>query len=233
MNQTNYAHGEKMLIAVDCIVLGFDDDRKLKILLVNRDIEPLKGEWSLMGGLVNRDESADDAANRVLRKLTGLEDIYLEQLRAFTTVGRDLDPERVISIGYFALIDIENIDRQLSKDFGAEWFPLENAPDLIFDHNDMVKEAKEKLRLRAITKPIGFRLLPKKFTIPQLKSLYDAILETDLDKRNFSRRILSLDVLKKLDEKEKNFSKKGAFFYEFDQEKYEELLRKGLSFIIK
>jgi len=233
MIQTNYSEAKKMLVAVDCIVFGFDEDRKLKLLLVNRDREPHKGKWSLMGGFVDPEKETEAAANEVLRKLTGLDEIYMEQLRAFTEVGRDTDTERVISIAYFAIINISNHDKKISKEYGAEWFPVNEMPSLIFDHDIMVEEAKRRLKTRAMTKPIGFKLLPKKFTIPQLKSLYDLILETDLDKRNFSRRILDLGVLKKLDEKEKNFSKKGAFYYEFDDDKYHELLDKGLSFVIK
>ncbi|MFK7899905.1 MAG: NUDIX domain-containing protein [Cyclobacteriaceae bacterium] len=230
---TNYSHGYKLLLATDCIIFGFDQDRKLKILLVNRDVEPYKGKWALMGGFVRENENVDAAAERVLQTLTGLSDIYLEQLHAFGNVGRDEDPERVVSITYFALINIHEYDQELTQDFGAKWFAVDEFPDLVFDHNEMVKKAIRKLRLRATTKPIGFKLLPDKFTIPQLKSLYDVILGVDLDKRNFSRRVLSMGILKKLDEKERNTSKKGAFYYQFDEQKYNRLLEEGLHFSIK
>lgn len=139
---------------------------------------------------------------------------------------------KIVSVAYFSLIKQKDYDKDLVKKHGAYWVSLSELPDLIFDHNEMVKKALRKLRIRARTQPIGFELLPEKFTIPQLQSLYEAIYQSPFDKRNFRRKLLSMDLLEKLDEKEKETSKKGAFYYKFNQKKYEELLQKGFNFEI-
>jgi ADP-ribose pyrophosphatase YjhB (NUDIX family) len=222
---------ERLLLAVDCIIFGFDD-QKLKILLVKRDIEPELGKWSLMGGFVQKVESIDEAAIRILYRWTGLTNIYMEQLYCFGEVGRD-PVERVVSVAYFALINIQNYDQELQKKHNAHWFPVEELPELIFDHAQMVEEARKKLKYKASIQPVGFALLPQKFTLPQLQTLYEAIFATSLDKGNFRRRIQSLGVLKKLNEKQKGFSKKGAYYYVFDERKYKELEKNGINFVIK
>lgn len=222
---------ERLLLAVDCIIFGFDE-KKLKILLVKRDLEPQLGDWSLMGGFVQKRESLDEAAIRILYRFTGLTNIYMEQLHCFGEVDRD-PVERVVSVAYFALINIQNFDRELKQKYNASWFPVNEAPDLIFDHSLMVEAAKRKLKYKASIQPIGFALLPQKFTLPQLQNLYEAIFESNLDKANFRRRIQSLGILKKLNEKQKGHSKKGAFFYVFDEHKYKELEREGINFVIK
>jgi ADP-ribose pyrophosphatase YjhB (NUDIX family) len=218
------------LVATDCIVFGFDNE-DLKILLVRRLMEPQKGEWSLMGGFVEEGESLDEASKRVLLTLTGLNDVYLEQLYTFGDVNRD-PLDRVISVAYYALIKIDDYDRKIVKSNGAEWFKVSDYPKLIFDHDLMVQTAINKLRKRCRTQPIGFELLPEKFTIPQLQNLYEAILMQELDKRNFRKKILSMNLLDKLDEKDKENSKKGAYFYRFNREKYEDLTSKGFNFEI-
>lgn len=227
----HYASHEKMFVALDCIIFGFDREG-LKLLLIKRDFEPEKGKWSLMGGFLERDESLDEAADRILQKLTGLENIYLEQLYGFGEVDRD-PVDRTISIAYYALINILEQDKKLVEKYSACWFPVDELPDLIFDHEEMVEAAKARLRYRAAHEPVGFELLPEKFTLPELQTLYEAIYETSLDKRNFRRRILSMDVLIKTDEKQKKYSKKGAFLYKFDEQKYREKLKGGGSFIFK
>ncbi|WP_167605129.1 NUDIX hydrolase [Maribellus sediminis] len=225
-----YAKHPKILVAVDSIIFGFNEnDYELKVLLLKRKFEPAKGEWSLMGGFVNSDESLDDAAKRIVEKLTGLEDVYMEQLYAFGEPDRD-PGGRIISVSYVSLIKINEYDRELVKQHGAYWIPLSEIPELIFDHGDMVSKALRKLRIRARTQPIGFELLPEKFTIPQLQRLYEAIYQKPFDKRNFRRKVLAMGLLDKLEEKEKETSKKGAFYYKFNTSKYEELLLKGLNF---
>lgn len=219
------------MLAVDCIIFGFDD-QKLKILLVKRDIEPELGKWSLMGGFVQKIESIDEAAIRILYRWTGLTNIYMEQLYCFGEVSRD-PVERVVSVAYFALINIQNYDQELKKKHNAHWFPVEDLPELIFDHAEMVEEARKQLKYKASIQPVGFALLPQKFTLPQLQTLYEAIFETSLDKGNFRRRIQSLGVLKKLNEKQKGVSKKGAYYYVFDEKKYKELEQGGINFVIK
>lgn len=215
----HYQKHVKALLAVDCIIFGFNQDN-LKILLIKRDFEPQKGKWSLMGGFLRPDETLDEAASRILQKLTGLHDIYLDQLRSFSDPDRD-PVDRTVSTAYYALINIEEHNKELTKKHSAEWFNIQDIPALIFDHNDMISQAINRLRYKASTEPIGFELLPEKFTMRQLQKLYEAILGQELDKRNFIKKILSLDVLIKLDEKDMTSSKKGSFLYKFDAEKYD------------
>lgn len=227
--KVDYRSYDKILIAVDCIILGFDG-KDLKALLVKRNLEPGLGRWSLMGGFVKKEESADEAAFRVLEMLTGLRDIYLEQLYTFGDIRRD-PGGRVISIAYFALIKIDEYSEELVKQHHARWFNARRIPSMIFDHKKMITLTKERLRQKVASRPIGFELLPEKFTLPQLQNLYEAIYETSFDKRNFSRKILSLRILKKLNEKEKTQSRRGAFYYMFDHKKYQKLERQEIRFI--
>ncbi|HEY5750747.1 MAG TPA: NUDIX domain-containing protein [Chryseolinea sp.] len=229
MDINSYKSHRKVLAAVDCIIFGFDGNQ-LKALLIKRGFEPHKGRWSLMGGFIHDDEDADRAAVRVLNKLTGMDNIYMEQLHTFSQVDRD-SAGRVISIAYFALINIADYSEQLQVEHEAKWFELSQLPDLVFDHTAMVLKAQESLREKVARQPIGFELLPNKFTLPQLQSLYEAIYETSLDTRNFSKRILALGVLNKLDEKEKKNSRRGAFYYVFDSIKYKNLETNGVRFI--
>ncbi|SDF03913.1 ADP-ribose pyrophosphatase YjhB, NUDIX family [Pricia antarctica] len=225
---SNYRSEDKVLLAVDGIIFGFDKE-KLKILLVQRDFEPEKGKWSLIGGFLKREENLDQAAIRILHHLTGLNNIYMEQVYSFSKVDRD-PAERTISVAYYALIDIASHDRKLLKQNPIQWFNLKDAPELIFDHNRMVERALATLRRRALNKPIGFELLPEKFTMRQLQKLYEAILDTKLDKRNFINKFNSFDILIKLDEKDMSSSKKGAFLFQFDEEKYKRKVEEGFNF---
>ena len=220
----------QVTVAIDCIVFGFDGS-DLKLLLIQRGFTPELHKWSLMGGYVEEEESVDEAANRILHSLTGLSGVYLEQLYAFGEVKRDTT-ERTISIAYFALIDIAQYKQQLSTDYHAEWFPIKKVPKLIFDHDEMVELAKKRLQYKAALHPVVFELLPEKFTLPQIQSMYDAIYEVNFDKRNFSRKLLSTGLLIKLDEKDKLGSKKGAFYYTLDKAKYNDNLYKIFSLII-
>lgn len=217
-----------MLVAVDCIIFGFDGNQ-MKVLLIKRDFDPKKGKWSLMGGFVDKHESVRDAAYRVLGQLTGLTNVYLEQIGCFGDVERD-PGGRVISVAYFALIKIEEHDERAKHDYNSRWHNLNEIPKLIFDHEQMVTLAKEKLRDKVASHPVGFSLLPLKFTLQQLQSLYEGILEKQLDKRNFTRKILDLHILKKLDEKDKSNSRKGAFYYTFDKKKYDSLEKGSFRF---
>lgn len=229
MDIDKYKSQEGIIVAVDCIIFGFDG-QQLQALLIKRGFEPEKGKWSLMGGFVNPDESTDDAAIRVLNQLTGMNNIYMEQLYCFSNVNRDA-AGRVISIAYFALINIGDYSDQLQQDHEARWFPMAKIPNLIFDHQEMVAKAKERLQQKVANHPIGFELLPDKFTLPQLQNLYEAIYEQPLDKRNFTRKILALGILNKLNEKEKESSRKGAFYFVFDKNKYNKLQHEGLKFL--
>lgn len=222
-----YAKNKPVWVAVDCIIFGFDNE-KLKQLLIKRNFEPEKGKWSLMGGFLEQNETLEGAAQRILFELTGLKDIYLEQLFTYSEPNRD-SAGRVISVAYYALININEYDLNLSKNHNAHWHEVDKIPDLIFDHNQMVEKARKRLQRKAATQPIGFELLPKNFTLPQLQLLYEAIYGKDLDKRNFRKNILSSGLLIKQDEKNKEYSKKGAFLYQFDQNKYNELVEKGIT----
>jgi ADP-ribose pyrophosphatase YjhB (NUDIX family) len=229
MDINKYKSQDRILVAVDCIIFGFDG-KQLQALLIKRGFEPEKGNWSLMGGFTNQNESTDQAAVRILLQLTGLHNIYMEQLYCFSDVNRDA-AGRVISIAYFALINIEDYNEQMQFEHEARWFELSKIPSLIFDHNQMVQTAKQRLQQKVSNHPIGFELLPEKFTLPQLQNLYEAIYESALDKRNFTRKILSLGILNRLDEKNKESSRKGAFYYIFDDKKYGKLHQDGVKFI--
>jgi len=229
MHIKRYTHQNRMLLAVDCIIFGFDGQH-LKLLLIKRGFEPQKGRWSLMGGFVTADENLDHAAARILKQLTSLTDIYLEQLYAFSDPYRD-PTERTISVAYFALIDINKYKEQISHEYSAEWFPLKKLPSVIFDHKDMIEMAKEKLRYKAAFHPVLFELLPEKFTLPELQTLYEDVYDAIIDKRNFSRKMLSTGLIVKQKDKEKNGSKKGAFYYKLDKRKYRALFDSFLSLI--
>ncbi|WP_194973147.1 NUDIX hydrolase [Aquiflexum lacus] len=226
-----YSNQARVLVAVDSIIFGFDGS-DYKLLLIQRGFAPEKEKWSLMGGFVQMNESVDEAANRILKQLTGLEDVYLEQLHVFGKPDRD-PIERVVAIAYVALIDIQKYQQQINDDFHARWFLIKDLPKLIFDHEEMVKTALERLRYKAAFHPILFELLPEKFTLPQLQAMYEGLYDTKIDKRNFSRKILSTNLLKKEKEKDKSSSKKGAFFYSLDEEFYKENVQSILNFIPK
>ena len=226
-----YEEFELHLVALDCIVFGFDEG-ELKLLLLKRKLEPAKGEWSLMGGFLGKSESLDEAATRILNQLTGLSDIYMKQLYAFGDIERD-PGARTISVAYYSLIKINENDRLLAETHGAEWVSINKLPVLIFDHSQMVEKALEALRRRTSREPIGFELLPVKFTLPQLQSLYESICGEQLDKRNFRKQILETGLLVKLEEKDKESSKKGAFLYKFDHKKYNSYVEKGFLFQLK
>ncbi|MDG2397540.1 MAG: NUDIX domain-containing protein [Flavobacteriaceae bacterium] len=225
---SSYENEDKFLNAVDCIIFGFDGDN-LKILLIKRGFEPEKGKWSLMGGFLKKNENFSEAAARVLNKLTGLHDVYLEQLFAYSKVDRD-PVERILSIAYYTLIDINTHNKELIQKNSAKWFDVVDFPKLIFDHKIMVERAIKRLRRKTSIEPIGFKLLPRKFTMLQLHNLYQTILNKKIDKRNFITKINSLNILIKLHEKNFESSKKGSFLYMFDKEEYEEKLSNGFSF---
>lgn len=224
-----YSKQTRILVAVDCIIFGFDGE-KLKLLLIQRSFEPEKGKWSLMGGFVETQESPENAAKRVLKQLTGLENIYMEQTHVFGEIGRD-PIERTISIAYYAFIDIHKYEKQISEDYHAEWFEINKIPKLIFDHNIMVEKAQKQLRYKAALHPILFELLPEKFTIPQIQTLYEKVYDTELDKRNFSRKLLSTGLLIRQQEKDKLNSKKGAFYFKLDNAIYKDKFEEFLNFI--
>lgn len=213
-----YSSNPKFYVAIDCIIFGFNEG-ELNLLLLKRNFEPAMGEWSLMGGFVQEDESADDAAKRVLNELTGLSNVYMEQVSTFGNIGRD-PGERVISIAYYALININEYDRELVQQHNALWVNINDLPELIFDHPQMVEQARKLMQQKASTEPIGFNLLPKLFTLSQLQSLYEAIYGEAIDKRNFRKRIAEMDYIEKTDKIDKTGSKRGAALYQFNEKAY-------------
>lgn len=220
----------KILVAVDCIIFGFDSE-KIKLLLFKRKVKPLKGAWSLVGAFIKENLSLNDAAKQVLFESTGLKDIYLEELQTYSAVDRD-PGARVISVAHYSLIRLHEYELESVEKFDAHWFDLDEVPELILDHGQMVEDAIKKLRSKARYQPIGFELLPEKFTIPQLQTLYQCIFQKELDSRNFRKKILSFDILTKTGEKDKSGSKKGAFLYKFNRDRFEDLIENGNSFEI-
>jgi ADP-ribose pyrophosphatase YjhB (NUDIX family) len=215
-----YGEHSKVWLSVDCIVFGFDEG-KLKILIGKRKMDPGRGEWSLYGGFVNADESVDDAASRTLFELTGLKRIYMRQIVAFGNVDRD-PGERVVSIAYYALINVNDYDEKLRTSHGAEWMDINEIPQLYSDHNEMVRKARKLMRQKLSHEPVGFRLLPKLFTLTQLQKLYEAVNGEELDKRNFRKRVKDMDFIEKTDLIDKKGSKRGAYLYRFNKRVYNE-----------
>ena len=215
-----YDDYSKVWLSVDCIIFGFEDG-KLKILIGKRKMDPGRGEWSLYGGFVAADESVDDAASRTLYELTGLRNLFMRQVGAFGNVDRD-PGERVVSIAYYALINVKDYDEQLRKEHGVEWVDIEAIPQLYSDHNEMVRKARKMMQQKLAQEPVGFRLLPSLFTLTQLQKLYEAVNGEELDKRNFRKRIKDMDFIEKTSLIDKSGSKRGAILYRFNKRIYNE-----------
>ncbi|WP_308756442.1 NUDIX domain-containing protein [uncultured Bacteroides sp.] len=213
-----YSSNPKFYVGIDCIIFGFNEG-ELHLLLLKRNFEPAMGNWSLMGGFVQENESVDDAAKRVLAELTGLDDVYMEQVGSFGAIDRD-PGERVISVAYYALVNINEYDKDLVQQHNAFWVNINELPPLIFDHPAMVEKARMLMQQKASTEPIGFNLLPRLFTLSQLQSLYEAIYGESIDKRNFRKRIAEMDYIEKTDKIDKTGSKRGAALYQFNEKAY-------------
>lgn len=213
-----YSSNPQLYVAIDCIIFGFNEG-ELNLLLLKRNFEPAMGEWSLMGGFVQKNESVDDAAQRVLYELTGLKNVYMEQVGAFGAIDRD-PGERVVSVAYYALININEYDKESVQQHNAFWMNINELPTLIFDHPLMVEKARTLMKQKASCEPIGFNLLPKLFTLSQLQSLYEAIYGENIDKRNFRKRIAEMDYIEKTDKIDKTGSKRGAALYQFNERAY-------------
>lgn len=211
-------------VTTDCVLFGFDGSN-LKVLLVQRGIEPYKGRWAFPGGFLRMDESAEEGALRELREETGLQGAYIKQFHTFSDPKRD-PRERVITIAYYALVKLQEV---IGGDDAAQarWFALNEVPSLAFDHDQILRRAEQELRKQIHFEPIGFELLPEKFTMKELQQLYEAILNVKFDRRNFYNKMLHLGILTQLDETVKNSPKKEAFLYRFNPEMYEEMKNKG------
>jgi 8-oxo-dGTP diphosphatase len=216
-------------LTVDCVVFGFDEG-EMKVLLIERALDPFKGRWALPGGFVRVDEPLDAAARRELEEEAGLKEVFLEQLYTFGSVHRD-PRERVVSVAYFALVKLAAHATQAATDAAdARWFPISKVPKLAFDHGDILAAALARLKGKVRYQPIGFELLPPKFTLSQLQHLYEAVLETALDKRNFRKKVLSFGLLVPLQETQMTGRHRPAQLFRFDTEKYEKLNKRGFNF---
>lgn len=211
-------------VTTDCVIFGFDGS-KLNVLLIERGIEPYKGRWAFPGGFLNMDESAEEGALRELQEETGLTGAYIEQFHTFTDPKRD-PRERVITIAYYALVRIQDV-KGGDDAAKAQWFALDEVPQLAFDHDVILRKALARLRERIHFQPIGFELLPEKFTMKELQSLYEAILEVKFDRRNFSKKMLHFELLNQLEETVWPTAKREANLFSFNKENYEEFKKKG------
>lgn len=216
-------------LTVDCVVFGFDD-AELKVLLIQRGIAPFKGKWALPGGFVHVDETLDDAARRELAEETGLTNVFLEQLYTFGALARD-PRERVVSVAYYALVELARHPAAGASDAAeAGWFPVAQPPRLAFDHAEIVETAVQRLRTKVRYEPIGLELLPAKFTLSQLQHLYEAVLQADVDKRNFRKKLLATGLLIPLDEELRGGANRPAQLFKFDAKKYHALKKRGFNF---
>lgn len=221
----------KPSVTVDCVVFGLDEE-DLKIILIERGGEPFKGRWALPGGFIQMEESLEQAAMRELKEETGVSNVYLEQL--FTFGEPDRDPrDRVISVAYYALVNLRDHAIKAATDArSAAWFSVDDIPKLAFDHNRILDMALKRLRGKVRYEPVGFELLPQKFTLTQLQRMYEKILEQKIDKRNFRKKILSMNLLNELDEVQMDVAHRAARLYRFDEKKYRQLKEKGFNFEI-
>ncbi|MBN1952313.1 MAG: NUDIX hydrolase [Bacteroidales bacterium] len=224
MSDSHYQY-PKHHVAVDCIIFGYEKDI-LKVLLSHRRFQPAQGDWSLIGGWIREEETAEKAAERVLVEITGLKDIYLEQVEVFSKLDRD-PGGRVISIVFYAMIRLDKHDSVLAEKHGTGWIAYNKIPKLVFDHEQMLLAAHEKLKLKASYELIGQNLLPTKFTLTQLRKLYEAIFQRKFDPGNFRKKVLSLGMLEKQTDKNTSDSKKGAYYYRFEN-KEENLIRDNI-----
>lgn len=229
MNTLEYTNKVIDNLSIDCVIFGFEAG-ELKALFIKRNAEPSKGMMALPGGFVDINEELDDASHRILKELTGIRDIYMDQVSTFGEVNR-YPIRRVITIVYYALIKIEEYKIQAgSEALEAKWISVKDIPELPFDHRKIYDAALAKLQERVHREPIGFNLLPEKFTITELQTLYEAILDTEFDKRNFRKKLAKMNFLVDLEEKQQNVAHRAAKLYKFDESNYERLRKKGFNF---
>jgi 8-oxo-dGTP diphosphatase len=230
MSASYYQNNDHFLIATDCIIFGFHK-KELHLLLTRRPVEPLKNEWFLMGGFMEENESLTQAAEKILYRYTQQKGIYMEQVGAYGETDRDCGA-RVISVAFYALVKMESFNTMLAQQFDARWFNINNLPELVFDHNIMVNDALSLLRYKVSSEPIIFNFFDGKFTLSSLQDLYETIYQLPFDKRNFRKKLASMDILDKLAIKETENSRRGANYYAFNPEKYKSFLKAGKRFSI-
>lgn len=221
----------RFALTVDCVVFGLEE-RDLKVMLIQRDLPPFKNQWALPGGFVRTDETTEEAARRELQEETGLIQVFLEQLYTFSEMDRD-PRERVVTVAYFALVRLSQHSFKASTDArDAKWFAVDDLPRLAFDHQRILLAAQQRLRAKVRYQPIGFNLLPRKFSLTKLQWMHEVILGHSLDKRNFRKKILSMNILKELDEVETGVAHRAAKLYRFNQKRYRAMVKEGLHFEI-
>ena len=232
METNNYCYEyPRPSVTADGVIFGFDAG-ELKLLLIERGIEPFKGKWAFPGGFLNMEENSDECARRELFEETGIENVFIEQLYTFSDVNRD-PRGRVITVAYYALVKLSDFKIQAGDDAqSAKWFPISQIPSLAFDHNLILRMALNRLRSKIRYQPIGFELLSEKFTLPELQNLYETILEKQLDRRNFRKKILETHLLIDHQESVKGVPHKGAKYFSFDKNKYNALSERGFNFEI-
>jgi 8-oxo-dGTP diphosphatase len=218
-------------LTVDCVVFGLDE-ADLKVLLIQRKLTPFQHTWALPGGFVRIDETLDEAARRELEEEAGVSDVYLEQLYTFGALDRD-PRERVVTVAYYALAKLSDHRIRAATDaMGVGWFGLDDLPKLAFDHAEIVTQAHQRLQGKVRYAPVGFELLPPRFSLTQLQRMYEIILGHDLDKRNFRKKILAMDLLAETDEYEQGVRHRAARLYRFDRRKYDRLAKQGFEFAL-
>ncbi|MGX5819992.1 NrtR DNA-binding winged helix domain-containing protein [Chitinophaga lutea] len=214
-------------VSVDCVIFGFDEN-ELKVLLIESDLNEFKGKWSLLGDIMHPEEDLESAAYRVLRERTGLEDVYMEQVQAFGAVNRH-PVGRVVTIAYYSLVNISHVELKTHNN-ELHWHAIKDLQDMAFDHRDILQTCLERLQHKVIQQPVGFNLLPRKFSLRELQNLYEAILDVKLDRRNFRKKFFAMDYLIDLNEEEQEVPHRPARLYKFNHEKYNQQRKKNLGF---
>jgi 8-oxo-dGTP diphosphatase len=223
--QTEVQNTNRIALSVDCVIFGFDEN-KLKVLLIKSDLKKYEGRFSLLGDLVSVNEDLDKAAYRILKKRTGMDDVYLEQVQTFGSLNRH-PAGRVVTIAYCSLINVQH-HRLKILDNELHWHDIKNVKDLAFDHQEIFEVCLKNLQRRIQEHPLGFNLLPKKFSLRELQNLYEAILDTKMDRRNFRKKFFAMDFLVDLDEMENNVPHRPGKLYKFNYDKYEKKKKKGI-----
>jgi len=224
---------QNIKVAVDAVVFGYESKKNLSVLLIRRGVEPYKNTWALPGGLVLEDESLEDAVERELQEETGVKIDYLEQLYSFGKPKRD-PRNRVVSISYFGLVKPNHFKIEAATDAAeAQWFPINEIPELAFDHKTILDLAKSRLKSKLHYQPIGFDLLNKSFPFSDLEHLYTTILEKDIDRRNFRKKLMSFGIIEETGKMSQSGSGRPAKLFRFNTNKYKALAKDGFHFEIK